>query len=368
MSDLRVELAAFAAAARTAAGSARDFAPTPRIPQEMTMSEQPSVVDPQEPDHPAAYALAKHIADHPIGTVQAAFRYLNTGLTLEARDQAAPAPAPAGRAAVSANLWAVAEHHVIAEWICCEPVKPQHDLCVQGDAALRMVKSLLVDDPKAARPAPLLDAVLAVLPAADHRLALSEALGLGTGAPWDAIQERAAELSAADLPAPADRPAVLREGADAIDATFTGPDTDRYVRYGADLLRRLADEAQHSTSAAPASRRSEWCAAADALDAGTARFIAEWPDERDSQYFVGRRDAAAYLRTLAAKAGQPELGCTCDGPLTSTTLPSGTTYEEHRRTCAVLADEAQQPAPADRGTVAAIDETAATIQAEAERR
>ncbi|MDQ0792032.1 hypothetical protein [Streptomyces sp. B1I3] len=27
-----------------------------------------------------------------------------------------------------------------------------------------------------------------------HRLALSEALGLGTGAPWDAIRERAAEL------------------------------------------------------------------------------------------------------------------------------------------------------------------------------
>ncbi|MFD7465080.1 hypothetical protein [Streptomyces tendae] len=30
-----------------------------------------------------------------------------------------------------------------------------------------------------------------------HRLALSEALGLGTGAPWDAIRDRAAELNAA---------------------------------------------------------------------------------------------------------------------------------------------------------------------------
>ncbi|WP_329615634.1 hypothetical protein OG244_23255 [Streptomyces brevispora] len=44
------------------------------------------------------------------------------------------------------------------------------------------------------------DAVLAVLPAPvnrapeSHRLALSEALGLGTGAPWDAIRDRAAEL------------------------------------------------------------------------------------------------------------------------------------------------------------------------------
>ncbi|MFC8985156.1 hypothetical protein [Streptomyces sp. NPDC057115] len=41
---------------------------------------------------------------------------------------------------------------------------------------------------------------------------------------------------------PTDRAAVLREAADAIDATFTGPGLDRYTRYGADLLRRLADE------------------------------------------------------------------------------------------------------------------------------
>ncbi|MEV3996706.1 hypothetical protein AB0K62_13650 [Streptomyces halstedii] len=40
-----------------------------------------------------------------------------------------------------------------------------------------------------------------------HRLALSEALGLGTGAPWDAIRDRAAELAAAP-PAPADRATV----------------------------------------------------------------------------------------------------------------------------------------------------------------
>ena len=38
------------------------------------------------------------------------------------------------------------------------------------------------------------------------------------------------------------RAAVLREAADAIDATFTGPDRDRYARYGADLLRRMAEE------------------------------------------------------------------------------------------------------------------------------
>jgi hypothetical protein len=42
---------------------------------------------PREADNPAAYALACHIADHPISTVQAAFRYLNAPLTLEARDR-----------------------------------------------------------------------------------------------------------------------------------------------------------------------------------------------------------------------------------------------------------------------------------------
>ncbi|MDR3082322.1 MAG: hypothetical protein LBV60_15595 [Streptomyces sp.] len=41
-----------------------------------------------------------------------------------------------------------------------------------------------------------------------------------------------------------DRAAVLREAADAIDATFTGFGIDRYVRHGAALLRRMADEVQ----------------------------------------------------------------------------------------------------------------------------
>ncbi|WP_328903246.1 hypothetical protein OHR86_27995 [Streptomyces sp. NBC_00441] len=36
-----------------------------------------------EPDNPAAFALATHIADHPIPTIQAAFRYLGWKLDLE---------------------------------------------------------------------------------------------------------------------------------------------------------------------------------------------------------------------------------------------------------------------------------------------
>jgi hypothetical protein len=53
-----------------------------------------------------------------------------------------------------------------------------------------------------------------------------------------------ADAVLAVLPLSTDRAAVLREAADAIDATFTGPGLDRYTRYGADLLRRTADQAQ----------------------------------------------------------------------------------------------------------------------------
>ncbi|MFG3349535.1 hypothetical protein ACGF1Z_31315 [Streptomyces sp. NPDC048018] len=55
--------------------------------------------------------------------------------------------------------------------------------------------------------------------------------------------------TAAGLAAPTNhdtetRAAVLREAADAIDATFTGFGIDRYVRHGADLLRRMAAGAE----------------------------------------------------------------------------------------------------------------------------
>jgi hypothetical protein len=90
----------------------------------------------------------------------------------DAAASAPVSPAPADRAALSARLWAVAEHNIIAEWICCEPIKPKHDLCVQGEATRQMVKALLVDDPEAARPAPHLDAVLAVPPEPTDRAAI----------------------------------------------------------------------------------------------------------------------------------------------------------------------------------------------------
>lgn len=110
-------------------------------------------------------------------------------------------------------------------------------------------------------PGEIADAVLAVRPAPAneaHRVALSDALGLGTGAPWDAIHDQASELrhelerrtlmlqASRDVVAQlrADRSAVLREAANALVA---GP-VDSLVSAPAawveaiETLRRMADE------------------------------------------------------------------------------------------------------------------------------
>lgn len=130
------------------------------------MNYLPVPEEQSEPDHPAAYALAKHIADHSVSTIQAAFRYLNSPIAFEAHEDPAPAPTPSRRAEVSAKLWEIAEQFIIAEWICCEPLDPKHGLCAKGYAALDMAKTLLVDsDPAEAwnPAAPVLDAVMGLL-------------------------------------------------------------------------------------------------------------------------------------------------------------------------------------------------------------
>lgn len=111
-----------------------------------------------------------------------------------------------------------------------------------------------------------------------HRLALSEALGLGTGAPWDAIHDRATELGLPPLtedpvaqrlglvPEPADRAAVLSEAADAVfalnyDDLVSEQDDENLgsmreawdlgTIHATQLLRRLAAEAQPELEADP---------------------------------------------------------------------------------------------------------------------
>ena len=46
--------------------------------------------NPAEPDNPAAWALARHIADYPMSTVQAAFRYLNAPIRFELHEAGLP--------------------------------------------------------------------------------------------------------------------------------------------------------------------------------------------------------------------------------------------------------------------------------------
>ena len=200
---------------------------------------------------------------------------------------APPTGQAADRAAVSAALWAASEHHTVAEWICCDPIDPAHALCVQGGAALRMLKALLVDDPEAWKPAPLLDEVMRLVPPAGtateaHRLALSEALNLGTGAPWDAIYDRATELGLPPLdrdpvaqrlgllPPPADQAAVYAEVADRLAADAEQGDKEGFTRiyrrsaakqvreWGEELRRPAAETGQPETQAAasPSNRRA----------------------------------------------------------------------------------------------------------------
>ena len=90
--------------------------------------------------------------------------------------------------------------------------------------------------------------------AEEHRLALSDALGLGTGAPWDAIHDRVTELGLPPLDqdpvarrlglVAEHRAAVLRREADRIDAMPEAqvPALQKGITWTTSELRRIADE------------------------------------------------------------------------------------------------------------------------------
>ncbi|MGQ4393741.1 hypothetical protein ACN6K5_003527 [Streptomyces violaceoruber] len=153
------------------------------------------------------------------------------------------------RAALSAKLWEIAERHIVAEWICCEPLEPGHDLCAKGYAALGMVKSLLVDaDPgEAWNPsAPLLSALTAVLPATTNhdtdRAAVleSEAALILKHCPDHGPQDQDGvwmDCHCAVVEDMRKRAAVLRRVADETAATETQPNTATLL----ELLRDFLD-------------------------------------------------------------------------------------------------------------------------------
>lgn len=156
------------------------------------------------------------------------------------------------RAAVSARLWEIAEHHIIAEWICCEPLEPRHDLCSWGYAALDMTKTLLVDaDPEEAwnPAAPVLDAVMQLLDEARQTpppVQICELPHQSTDEEDECERQRTAALVA-------DRAAVYTEVADrlAADAEQGAKEgfTRIYRRSAAMQVREWGDELRRLTDA-----------------------------------------------------------------------------------------------------------------------
>jgi hypothetical protein len=261
------------------------------------------------------------------------------------------------------------------------PVQPPADRAALRDRIARVLASAELKPPFPHCLA-MADAVLAVLPepAEAHRLALSEALGLDTSAPWDAIYDRATELAlppldqdpvaqrlglvpaAADrtaamfgaaeiktrpelnvrpLPAqaltadetvtPADRAAVLREAADwyagqgkvVLSASQVAAEG---VNRAVSELRRMADETPAATEAHPAEH--SW--AAELYDPLTD----EWAPSYTSHVRERAMNALEHARTIGPtwKDGTPTQRRLVRATTTYTVEP------EH-----ALTDEAQQP-------------------------
>jgi DNA-directed RNA polymerase subunit RPC12/RpoP len=185
-----------------------------------------------------------------------------------------------------------------------------------------------------------------------HRLALSEALGLGTGAPWDAIHDRATELGLPPLaedpvaqrlglvPAPADRAAVLNAAAQHLyTALFPavyadmGQKAAEGVNRAVTELRRLAAEAQQERSDVG----TEFVRQVDAPDeAGLAAFEADLAAEAqqlDTERRPRRGDQfEAWLKAQRdAAADYPEAYQATDGLLDLYRLhaDTGTPLDQH---------------------------------------
>ncbi|MFD5221428.1 hypothetical protein ACFWMH_27685 [Streptomyces tendae] len=298
------------------------------------MTDQTTETEPREPDNPAAWALAQHIADHPMSTVQAAFRYLNAPLAVELHEQPADEArtcllqaldasycqalghTPEGllaayeasrtqtvdQAALSAKLWEIAERHIVAEWICCEPLEPGHDLCAKGYAALGMVKSLLVDaDPgEAWNPsAPLLSVLATVLPATTNH-------DTDTGVPLSETERKMLEY-ALDL---ADEE-IATDGSD-----FTDEEEDALAELRRIVTKPIATgtfELRGDTEIRAAALRE----AADVVAAHPGPIPYRPQLDEDGGFWWDTRDrdaVVALLRRVADETAATETSCWCGHP------------------------------------------------------
>jgi hypothetical protein len=101
------------------------------------------------------------------------------------------------RQRIAEAIRGAADYPIVAEWICCDPVKPDHDLCVQGDAARKMLRAVLADDPEVLfLPSGVVDAVMAVRDEELERLKVVETASIGAHALLDDAEEALARVRA----------------------------------------------------------------------------------------------------------------------------------------------------------------------------
>ncbi len=75
------------------------------------------------------------------------------------------------REQIAEALRTTVDDQIVAEWICCDPVRADHEMCSKADAARQMARTLLTDDPEWYDDgAPVLDAVMAVVQPELNRL------------------------------------------------------------------------------------------------------------------------------------------------------------------------------------------------------
>lgn len=139
-----------------------------------------------------------------------------------------------------------------AVWEPAPVVVPAADRAAPAEAVCRFEEGchrVAVCEPVCGMPWPATDWTVE-----EHRLGLSDALGLGTGAPWDAIHDRVTELGLPPLDQDpvAQRLGLVAEHRAAVlekAATAVAADTGFHIRYGAAvdyaehyaaLLRRMA--------------------------------------------------------------------------------------------------------------------------------
>lgn len=89
------------------------------------------------------------------------------------------------RAKIAEALRATFDREAIGEWICCDPINPNHILCQQGDTTRTMARALLADDPDAfPERSRVVDAVMGVVEARLNELE-AECDRQASGDPWD---------------------------------------------------------------------------------------------------------------------------------------------------------------------------------------